>query len=178
MLARIKKYKKLKILLLFAFVFMGFCVYSQPDHSFKLESGFIKYGTNIVYVDPGPYWKGYNIDEENGIDLNFINSFSFNDKFYWGVGLGYMNFEGNNGLSLFSDFEYLAFKYRLQLLLAFKAGYSHIWNQYENGTGTMLVEYALGLNFKMTDDYNIYFKTGFLLTQQSLLFPFRIGIKF
>jgi len=152
--------------------------YSQINYSIKAETGFLKYQFNTIKVDPGSNWKGYNLDEENGIDLNIINGIDFKNKLFAGVGLGYLNFEGVNGLSIFSDFEYLPLKTRLTPLINLKIGYSHIWNQYVNGTGTGLGELCMGLNLRLTERIDIYAKSGFLMTQQSLLIPIRFGIRF
>lgn len=152
--------------------------YSQINYSIKAETGFLKYQNNTIQVDPGQNWKGYNLYEENGIDFNIINGIDFNNKIFAGIGLGYLNFEGVNGLSVFSDFEYLPLKTRLRPLINLKIGYSHIWNQYENGTGTGLGELCIGLNYRLTDKMDIYAKSGFNMTQQSLLIPIRLGIRF
>ena len=152
--------------------------YSQISYSIKTETGFLKYQYNTIQVDPGPNWKGYYLYEENGIDLNVINGFDFNKKLFAGIGLGYLNYEGVNGLSIFSDFEYLPLKTRLTPLINLKIGYSHIWNQYDNGTGTGLGEFCVGLNYRLTEKMDIYAKSGFTLTQQSLLIPIRLGIRF
>lgn len=145
--------------------------FSQIDYSIKLETGFFKYKYNTIQVDPGPNWKGYYLYEENGVDLNITNGIKYKEKLYAGIGIGYLNFEGINGLSIFSDFEYLPLKTRLKPFINLKIGYSHIWNQYENGTGTALGEFCLGLNFRLTKKIDIYTKSGFLMTQQSLLIP-------
>jgi hypothetical protein len=152
--------------------------YSKINYSIKAETGFLKYQFNTIQVDPGPNWKGYNLDEENGVDFNIINGIDFKNKLFAGIGLGYLNFEGVNGLSIFSDFEYLPLKTRLSPLINLKVGYSHIWNQYENGTGTGLGELCLGLNYRLTEKIDIYTKSGFTMTQQSLLIPIRLGIRF
>jgi len=152
--------------------------YSQINYSIKTEAGFLKYQFNTIQVDAGPNWKGYYLDQENGVDLNIVNGFDFNNKIFAGIGLGYLNFEGVNGLSIFSDFEFLPLKTRLKPLINLKIGYSHIWNQYENGTGTVLGELCVGLNFRLTERIDIYTKSGFSMTQQSLLIPIRFGIRF
>lgn len=152
--------------------------YSQINYSMKAETGFLKYQFNTIQVDPGPNWKGYNLDEENGVDFNIINGIDFKNKLFAGIGLGYLNFEGVNGFSIFSDFEYLPLKTRLTPLISLKLGYSHIWNQYENGTGTGLGEFCVGLNYKLTEKMDIYAKSGFTMTQQSLLIPIKLGIRF
>ncbi len=152
--------------------------YSQSNYSIKAETGFLKYQNNTIQVDPGPNWKGYNLYEENGIDFNVVNGIEFKNKLFAGIGIGYLNFEGINGFSVFTDFEYLPLKTRLTPLINLKIGYSHIWNQYENGTGTGLGEFCVGLNYRLTEKLGIYAKSGFTMTQQSLLIPIRLGIRF
>ena len=152
--------------------------YSQTNYSVKAEAGFLKYRYETVQVDPGPNWKGHNLYQENGIDINIINGLDFSNKLFAGIGIGYLNFEGINGLSVFSDFEYLPLKTRLSPLINLKIGYSHIWNQYENGTGTGLGELCVGLNYRLTEKIDIYTKSGFTMTQQSLLIPIRLGVRF
>jgi len=151
--------------------------YSQINYSMKTETGFLKYQYNTIQVDPGPNWKGYYLDEENGINFNIVNGIDFKNKLFTGIGIGYLNFEGINGLSVFTDFEYLPLRTRLTPLINLKIGYSHLWNQYENGTGTGLGELCLGLNFRMADKIDFYAKSGFIMTQQSLLTPITIGIR-
>jgi len=167
-----------KILLNLIFITIIQSGYSQIKYSIKIETGFLKYQFNTIQVDPGPDWKGYNLYEENGIDFNIINGADFNNKLFAAFGIGYLNFEGINGLSLFSDFEYLPLKTRLTPLINLKIGYSHIWNQYENGTGTGLGELCLGLNYRLTEKMDIYTKSGFTMTQQSLIIPVKLGIRF
>jgi len=152
--------------------------YSQISYSIKAETGFLMYQNNTIQVDPGPNWKGYNLYEQNGIDFNIVNGIDFENKLFAGIGIGYLNFEGINGFYAFTDFEYLPLKTKLTPLVNLKIGYSHIWNQYENGTGTGLVELSTGLNYRLTEKIDIYAKSGFTITQQSLLIPIRLGIKF
>jgi hypothetical protein len=152
--------------------------YSQINYSLKAETGFLNYQFNTIIVDPGPNWRGYNLDEENGVDFNIINGFDYKNKLFAGIGLGYLNFEGISGISVFSDFEYLPLKTRLTPLINLKIGYSHIWNQYENGTGTGIGELCLGLNLRLNEKVDIYVKSGFTMTQQSMLIPIRLGIRF
>ena len=165
----------------FGFLLLLICIncHSQVDYSLKAEIGYLKFWYRGLEVDPGPNWKGYNLDKnENGIDLNVVNGINYNNKLYAGLGIGYLNFKGIDGLSIFSDFEYLPLKTRLTPLINLKIGYSHIWNQYENGKGTALGELGFGLNYKLNESFSIYAKSGFLLTQQSLFLPIRLGIRF
>ena len=84
------------------FIAFGIKIYAQTDYSVKIDAGYLNFKSTIIDVDPGPNWKGYNLNEEqNGIDLNVINGISFsNNKFFTGIGIGYVNFEKINGLSI------------------------------------------------------------------------------
>lgn len=164
------------ILLLVLFGLKGNC---QTNYKGKFETGFLRFQNTNVQVDPGPDWKGYNLDnEQNGIDINFINGLVFSDKFFTGIGFGYLNFEGINGASVFGDFEYLPLKTKLTPLINLKVGYSHIWNQYNNGTGSELIEFGAGVCYKISEKIRIYLQSGIMETQQSFLIPIRIGISF
>lgn len=173
--------KKLSLLLLFI-TSICFTSYSQFRYSGKVETGFLKYRYQLVQydLDPGSDWNGYYLDDEqDGIDLNLINGVSFFKKrLLTGVGIGYQNFEGINGLTIFGDLEYLPLKSKFTPLVNIKIGYDHIWNQYEGGTGTAFGEFGAGVNYMLTEKLNIYLKSGILLTQQASLIPIRIGLGF
>ncbi|MCT4602913.1 MAG: hypothetical protein N4A59_08455 [Marinifilum sp.] len=160
------------------FVLITTMAYSQIDYQQKIEIGYIQYKYNTEQVDPGPNWKGYNLHGENGIDLNVINGLLFKKKIFAGIGAGYLNFEGINGFSIFTDLQYSPFKTKLTLFLNLKIGYNHIWNQYKNGTGSTLINPGLGLDYRLTEKINIYLQSGYLMTQQSLLIPIRMGFRF
>lgn len=140
----------------------------------------MQYMYRTISVDPGPNWKGYNLNEkQNGINLTVINGLSFvNKKLFAGIGLGYLNFEGINGISVFTDFEYLPLKTKLTPLVNLKLGYNHIWNQYEGGTGTMHTELGVGLNYKLKEKFGLYLKSGMLFTQQSFMIPVTLGFRY
>lgn len=159
----------------FAFVQNGL---TQVEYSGKVETGYLKFIGNTIDVDPGPDWKGYHIENENGIDLSLINGIKLKNKIFTGIGLGYLNVEGNEGYSIFADLEYLPLKSRLTPLLNMKMGYNHLWNQYENGTGSVLFEFGVGLDYRILESNGIYIQSGFLMTQQSLLIPLRLGFRF
>lgn len=138
----------------------------------------MRFQYNTVQVDPGPGWKG-NYLNNNGIDINFINGLTCaNKKIFAGLGLGYLNFGGTNGISVFADLEYLPLKTKLTPLLNVKSGYSHIWNQYDGGTGTMHTEFGIGLNYKLTEKFGLCLKSGMLFTQQAFLIPINIGFRY
>lgn len=160
-------------------IILGISGYSQIVYSRKVETGYLKFLGTTVQVDPGPTWRGYNLDKkQNGIDLNLINGIKLKERLFLGLGFGYLNFEGINGFSVFSDIEFLPLKKKLTPLLNLKIGYNHIWNQYENGKGTVTVELGTGLAYKLKEKLNVYVQFGFLVTQQSLLMPIRIGVNF
>jgi hypothetical protein len=159
-------------------LYLGANGQAQISYSLKVETGFLKYQNNTVQIDPGPNWKGYNLYEENGLDINIVNGLEFKNRVFAGIGLGYLNFEGISGLAVFSDFEYLPLKTRVTPIINLKIGFSHIWNQYENGTGTGLGELCIGLNYRLSEKTSIYTKSGVSMTQQSLLIPIRFGVRF
>ena len=164
------------VIIILALVFR---VNAQPQYVAKVGMGYIQYAYRLVMVDPGPNWKGnYLNSDNNGFGVNVMNGIAFgNRKGFVGIGLGYLNFEGVNGVSVFGDFEYLPLKTKLTPLLNVKFGYNHIWNQYEGGTGTMLSEFAFGLNYQLTPKLDIYLKTGMLFMQHSFLVPAFVGVK-
>ena len=173
--------KKILALLLL-FTFLSFDSHSQVKYSGKVESGFMMYRYRLINYDMGPDsdWKGYNLDkEQDGIDLNLVNGISlFEKRFFAGAGIGYQNFEGINGITVFGDIEYLPFRSRFTPLFNVKVGYDHIWNQYEGGTGTALGEFVAGINYRMTEKLDIFLKSGMIFTQQSFLIPIKIGVRF
>ena len=142
------------------FSFVSLTSHCQVKYGGKIETGFLKYRYQLVQydLDPGSDWKGYYLDnEQDGIDLNLVNGVSFFEKrFFTGVGLGYQNFEGINGITVFGDIEYMPLKSKLTPLLNIKVGYDHIWNQYEGGTGTAFGEFAAGVSYKLNSATSHY----------------------
>ncbi|NBW38685.1 MAG: hypothetical protein EBR30_27430 [Cytophagia bacterium] len=148
------------------------------DYSIKTESSFLKFLYNPIIVEAAEGWKGYNLEDRNGIDLSLSNGLLFKKKTYTGIGVSYLNFQGINGLAVYTDFDFISKKRKVAPLGNIKIGYSHLWNQYENGTGTLLVEFGYGYNYQVTNSFAIYLRTGILLTQQSFLIPIRLGVRF
>lgn len=152
---------------------------SQIKYQGKIETGYLNFQRRMIRVDPGPGWKGYNLNkDQNGVDISLINGIALKEKIFVGIGLGYLNFEGINGVSIFGDFDYLPLKKKISPILNLKIGYSRINNQYENGTGTVLAEFGGGVNYKLKQRLSIYLKSGVLFTQQSSFIPLRCGVKF
>ncbi len=153
---------------------------AQITYSGKLEVGYLNFQHTIVDIDPGPGWKGYNLDNnQNGKELNFANGISFwETKGFAGLGFGYQNFEGIDGIACYSEFQYKPLNRKLSPLFNLMLGYDHIWNQYENGTGSILFEPTIGVDFKVTKKISIFLRSGLLVTQQSSFLPFIIGIGF
>lgn len=163
------------LLVLFAITFSE--VNSQTLFSLKAETGFLYYRFNSIEIESEPGWKGYNLQDQNGFDVNFINGMKLSDLVSAGLGIAYMNFEGMPGCAVFSDLELSPFERRWSPFVDLRFGYSHIWNQYDMGTVTTLAEISAGISYRIKDNLNIYLKMGFLNTQQSILIPIRIGIK-
>ncbi|MDH5609076.1 MAG: hypothetical protein OEY56_06315 [Cyclobacteriaceae bacterium] len=161
-------------------LFIHFAHYSsgQIKYNLRAEIGTLRFQNTTIDVEPGPNWKGYNLNEnQNGFSFDVINGISIKDKLRTGLGVGYVNFEGINGYSIFGDIQYLPLKTRLTPLINLKLGSNHIWNQYENGKQSVLFDLSGGLSFKFTGSYSAYFTSGLLLTQQAFLIPVRFGIR-
>lgn len=177
MYIRLINMKKGRLLILFFIVILASDQgHTQVRYSLKAETGYLNYRNKTIQVDPGPDWKGYYLNGENGIDISVVNGIDINNRFFAGLGLGYVNFEGINGLLIFANLEILPLKTLLSPVVDIKFGYSHIRNQYENGTGTGFGELSGGLNYRLSDSFNIFAKSGISLTQQSWFVPFRLGI--
>ncbi len=151
---------------------------AQINYSGKIEGGYMGFQRKTVQVDPGLGWQGDYLNK-SGFNVNWINGITFwNNKVFTGLGVGYLNFGGIDGISVFADLEYLPLQTKLTPLLNIKLGYDHIWNQYTGGTGTMHTEFGVGLNYKLTDRFALYLKSGLLYTQQSFLIPISIGFRY
>ncbi|MGJ3234830.1 hypothetical protein [Marivirga sp.] len=94
-------------ILILIFLLLFAKAHAQLNYSFKAETGYSKYMFGTIQVDPGPNWRDYNLNNENGVELNIINSFAYKNKIFASLGIGYLNFEVTNGISLDYDFEYL-----------------------------------------------------------------------
>ena len=171
--------------LLLSLVFIIWCSFdilsvAQTKYAGKVEVGFLKYRKQNVIYDASDNFPGYYLDnKENGIEANFINGiFLFKDRGFVGLGVGYVNFEGMSGLNTFSEFELLTNSKRISPILGLKLGYNHLWNQYEGGTGTGLVDLGIGVNCRIDTKSSIYLKSGINLVQQATLYPIRLGVRF
>jgi hypothetical protein len=80
---------------------------AQMNYSGRARTGYQHYAFRTITVDPEPNWKGYNLDEkQNGFNFTTVNGLAFkNRKLFTGIGLGYLNFEGINGVSIFGALE-------------------------------------------------------------------------
>ena len=63
-------------------------------------------------------------------------------------------------------------------MLNFKAGYSHIWNQYAGGTGEAHIDLGIGLQYRFSKRMSIYFQSGIMVTQEAFFSPLRFGLRF
>jgi hypothetical protein len=153
---------------------------AQTSYSGRIETGYMNCLFRTITVDPGPNWKGYNLDNrQNGFNFSSINGLAFQDrKMFAGIGLGYLNFEGIDGVAIFGDLEYSPFKKRLTPILNMRLGYNHIWNQYEGGTGTMHSEFGLAINYKIKENFGLYIKSGIMITQQTFILPLTLGFRY
>lgn len=159
-------------------VCIGMGATAQIRPSFKASISYFDFRYNTLQVDPGPNWRGYNLNGENGLAVQGVGGIHFKDKLFIGLGGAYYHFEGIQGLAVYSDIDYVPLKSRLSPLLGLQIGYSHLWNQHENGTGTGLVVLGLGLQYRISPKLAVYAQSGMQFTQQSLLAPYSLGLRF
>lgn len=164
--------------LLIAFFLISFTAAGQTSirYSGKVEVGYLSNQNLVLRINPGENWKGYNLEgNQNGVEISLINGIVIRDRFFVGIGTGYLNFEGVNGASLTGDLAYQPLQKRVSPTLNFRAGYSHIWNQYEGGTGTPLIEPGIGVVYRTQNKKMLLLRTSLLVTQQVAFFALRLG---
>lgn len=172
--------KALKIIIAILVSVIAANAYSQGRHAIKLETGYLYYLNHTITIDSDdPDWKGYKLnDQQNGIEFSIINGINFREQYMAGIGLGYLNFEGIHGAAVFADLGYAPLKRRFSPVLNIKAGYNHIWNQYENGSGSALGEFGVGIKYMVNNKISLQIQAGVSRTQQAQFFPIRLGLSF
>lgn len=160
-------------------VVAGLKSHSQINYSGKIELGYIIFKHQLIDVDPGPNYRGAHLNTgQSGKEISSSNGISIQDAFFTGIGVAYQNFEGINGISIYTDIDYRPLKTKLTPVLNVKLGYNHIWNQYENGTKSVLIEIGGGLCYKLNKKRAIYIQSSFYFIQYASFIPIRIGYRF
>lgn len=153
--------------------------YSQIEYYGKAESGYSVNLATIVQVDPGPNWKGYYLNgQQNGLELNLVNGIKVSNVFGMGGGIGYLNYQGIDGVSIFGIIDFLQKRKRLSAIGNLRIGYNHIWNQYENGSGGGFLELGAGCSYPISDKLSVYLQSGISVRLQAAFFPLKIGVQF
>ncbi|MCE2936968.1 MAG: hypothetical protein ACK5V5_14930 [Cyclobacteriaceae bacterium] len=91
--------------------------------------------------------------------------------------MGWLNFEGIQGFSLYGVVQYRPLRSKLTPLIGAKFGTTHIWNQYQDGQSTVLVDFSAGISYKLNKNIGISLSSGVTFTQQALLLPLRLGLQ-
>jgi hypothetical protein len=154
---------------------------AQGHYYKKVEVNYLNYQTATAQYDiPDSGWLGPPLNNgKNGMGLSLSNGIGiFSNKIAIGLGLGYLNFEGVNGLSLFGELELRPIDESFAPFATIKIGYSHIWNQYLDGNGSLLSDFEGGLLYKISPQKLVYIKTGILFTQESSFIPISAGFVF
>lgn len=152
---------------------------SQVKYAGKVEVGHLNFQRHMVRVDPGPEWKGYYLQEgQHGFELSAAQGVHYRDRLFAGIGAGYLNFNGVHGLNLFLNTQLAFTKRRLRPVVNTRFGYSHLWNQYSEGTATAMAEATAGMEYVLAKRHSVHLSAGMLVMQQSLLYPLRVGFVF
>ena len=80
-------------------------------------------------------------------------------------------------MTVFFNGEYVNLEKPHSILFYTNLGYSHIWNQYENGKGSEMLELGLSYNQQFFSDH-LYFRGGFGTMHQHAFFKFGAGYRF
>lgn len=155
---------------------------AQITYYKKVELGYLNYRYQTVKydIDDPTNWKGPALNnEQNGIGLSGIYGVGFfKNRINTGLGLGYLNFEGTNGATAFGEITFKPLQEKFGPLINIRVGYSHIWNQYDNGSNSMLSAFEGGFYYDISDQKSILFKTGIQFTHEALFVPFSLGFVF
>ncbi|WP_316795660.1 hypothetical protein [Pedobacter agri] len=166
---------------LFSLIFGLVCLAgnAQIKYTGKVEIGRQIFLSRPIRVDPGPGWRGYQLNNnQSGLDLSIINGISFKNNLRLGFGVGYLNYEGINGYSFFGDLEFATSKDKVSPLFNLKIGQSHINNQYDNGSTDSFVDFGAGIEYRISKKIGLQVKAGFRFVHQSIFLPIRIGARF
>lgn len=164
------------LLCFFLLICLSNSTWSQVRYSIKTEVSYYSHIDHLVDIDPGANWEGYKSNGD-GMEFSIINGLTLN-KWYFGLGLGYLNIDGYDGLSVYSDINFRVLDYKLSPILGVKVGRSHLWNQYESGTGAAMAEFNIGFSYQLLDVVTIYIQSGITINQESSFSPFTAGISF
>jgi len=169
------------LLLLISFHTLAQYVETDSRHFIRIETGYLKYFFTPVNVDASENWKGYKLpNKENGLIFNAMWGWDFNEATFLGVGAGYINFEGIDGADVFTEVNFMVSNSYINPYLGMRLGYTHLWNQYEKGSGSVLAEFLLGLQIRFgTYSYSsIHLQSGLSFTQQAVFVPLRLAYQF
>jgi len=165
--------------LLLIFICLSLMTNAQIRYTAKVEAGYEFFLSRPVKVDPGPDWRGYQLDKEpNGLDVSVINGLSFNEYLRLGLGVGYLKYGKIDGYSIFCDLECITSKDKVSPLFNLKIGRSHINNQYDDGSTDSLVDFTAGVEHRISKKISLQYKAGFRFVHQSIFLPIRMNVRF
>ncbi len=154
---------------------------AQFKYGGKIEAGRLSYIGITIRGDGGsgpiPNQLPSRLKEanENGTEISAVNGFRFKQVLFVGVGVGYLNYGGAKGYSIYGDVEArTAKKDKLAALFGLRAGTSNL-KGYKN-TGT--VELNTGISYKPIPQISFYLKGGVAFAYSASFVPLRFGIGF
>jgi hypothetical protein len=173
---------------IFAIIMIISTLISNAQEKIKFEStasvGSFSYFFGFVDVCPF-YGSEYDLPRtgKTGIQVSISNGICIKDKLHFGLGIGYANYDGINGLMGFSDNRIDFSKKPFAMFFYFDPGYSHFWSQYAlnnsgGGTGTFMIDFGLGARYKVFNTRKAIISTGLLLMQQNIYIPLKLGFTF
>lgn len=151
---------------------------AQSKYLGDFHMGRLLFIGNTIKVDPGPNWMGYYLNNASAYILNTSHGLLWKGVFFTGVGVEYQQFHGKYGFSGFAKLSTQVYNKKISINGSLKIGYSHLWNQYPNGTGTMYLAPELGVVWEVPERIAFELTTGPTWMQQSLLWSLGLGFRF
>lgn len=150
---------------------------AQFKYGAKVEVGRMSYLSRTIHYDGGsvPNLKRYRLKEgQDGTEISAVNGFRFREVLFVGVGVGYLNYEGAKGYSIYGDLEALTSKKKWAALFGFRAGTSNIKGYKNSG----MVELNGGINYRPISQVRLYLKGGGSFAYSSSFATLRLGVGF
>ncbi|KQC02675.1 hypothetical protein [Pedobacter sp. Hv1] len=150
---------------------------AQFKYGAKIEVGRMSYLSKTIRgnASTGPNLGRPRLEEgKDGTEINVVNGFRFREVLLVGVGVGYLNYEGAKGYSIYGDIEALTSKKKWAALFGFRAGTSNLKDYKKSGT----VEFNTGVNYRPIHQLRLYLKGGVSFAYSSSFTALRLGVGF
>ena len=148
---------------------------SNMRHYIKVEGSYLFNYKSNVSSNPEDM-----ILEDNGKNVNLIWGWDFDERVLLGVGAGYLNLDGMDGLNVLGNVNFFVSNSHISPFLGARGGYSVIWPLNSDGSGSILAEFTSGVKIRVGNCrvFTFFIQSGLSYTQNTLYVPVRFAIVF